>query len=183
MKKIRNIIVLLLIVVLAVGCASTESKWQKKYDLGVRYLSEANYEEAIIAFSAAIEIDDKKPLAYIGRGDAYMLFVKTEESWATARVDYETAISMDASALSEENYLSLADIYIYFEQEDLAETLLAECPYAESEAVVEKLSQLLEAKQPIEIELEVPEEIVPQEVIQENPIVVSKEEGQQINET
>ena len=30
--------------------------WQAKYDLGVRYLSEGNYEEAIIAFTAAIEI-------------------------------------------------------------------------------------------------------------------------------
>ena len=33
--------------------------WQTKYDLGVRYLSEGNYEEAILAFEAAIEIDFK----------------------------------------------------------------------------------------------------------------------------
>ena len=33
--------------------------WQAKYDLGVRYLSEGKYEEAILAFTAAIEIDPK----------------------------------------------------------------------------------------------------------------------------
>ena len=34
--------------------------WQAKYDLGVRYLSEGKYEEAILAFTAAIEIDPKR---------------------------------------------------------------------------------------------------------------------------
>ena len=33
--------------------------WQTQYDLGVRYLSEGNYEEAILAFEAAIEIDPR----------------------------------------------------------------------------------------------------------------------------
>ena len=47
--------------------------WQSQYDLGVRYLSEGNYEEAILAFTAAIEIDSKRPEGYIGRGDAYAL--------------------------------------------------------------------------------------------------------------
>lgn len=41
--------------------------------MGVRYLSEGNYEEAIIAFTAAIEIDPKRAEAYVGRGDAYVL--------------------------------------------------------------------------------------------------------------
>ena len=45
--------------------------WQEQYDLGVRYLSEGNYQEAIIAFTTAIEIDPKQAPAYVGRGDAY----------------------------------------------------------------------------------------------------------------
>lgn len=45
--------------------------WQAKYDLGVRYLSEGNYQEAIIAFTAAIEIDPKRAEAFLGRGDTY----------------------------------------------------------------------------------------------------------------
>ena len=47
------------------------SGWQEQYDLGVRYLSDGNYEEAIIAFTAAIEIDPKKPQAYDKLATAY----------------------------------------------------------------------------------------------------------------
>ncbi len=45
--------------------------WQEEYDLGVRYLSEGDYEQAIIAFTAAIEIDPKRAEAYLGLSDAY----------------------------------------------------------------------------------------------------------------
>ena len=45
--------------------------WQEQYDLGIRYLSEGNYQEAIIAFTAAIEIDPKRPEAYISLADVY----------------------------------------------------------------------------------------------------------------
>ena len=47
--------------------------WQAKYDLGVRYLSEGNYQEAIIAFTAAIEIDPKQPKIYDRLATAYEL--------------------------------------------------------------------------------------------------------------
>ena len=47
--------------------------WQAKYDLGVRYLSEGNYEEAILAFTAAIEIDPKQPKIYDRLATAYEL--------------------------------------------------------------------------------------------------------------
>ncbi len=45
--------------------------WQTQYDLGVRYLSEGNYEEAILAFTAAIEIDPKNADAYRKLAEAY----------------------------------------------------------------------------------------------------------------
>ena len=54
-----------------VACAKAPT-WQEQYDLGVRYLSEGNYQEAIIAFTAAIEIDPKQENAYIGLADAYI---------------------------------------------------------------------------------------------------------------
>ena len=38
--------------------------WQEQYDLGLRYLEEGNYEEAIIAFTVAIEIDPKRVETY-----------------------------------------------------------------------------------------------------------------------
>ena len=48
------------------------STWQEQYDLGVRYLSDGSYEEAVIAFEAAIRIDPKQPEAYLGLADAYL---------------------------------------------------------------------------------------------------------------
>ena len=52
--------------------SSTQSPtWQEQYDLGVRYLSEGNYQDAIIAFTAAIEIDPRQADAYIGLADTY----------------------------------------------------------------------------------------------------------------
>lgn len=84
--------------------------WQEQFDLGVRYLSEGNYQEAIIAFTAAIEIDPKKAPAYVGRGDAYVKSGKTGENLAAAKADYEKAIELDEAIA--EAYLGLADVYL-----------------------------------------------------------------------
>ena len=74
--------------VLLVSCGqSAEAQWQEQYDLGVRYLSEGNYEEAVIAFTAAIEIDPKRTEAYSGLADAYL-----------AMGDYESAAAVWADA-------------------------------------------------------------------------------------
>ena len=54
--------------------------WQEQYDLGVRYLSEGNYEEAIIAFTAAIEIDPKKPDTYEKLADVYITLGDIEKA-------------------------------------------------------------------------------------------------------
>lgn len=53
------------------GAGQETLTWQEQYDLGVRYLSEGDYEQAIIAFTAAIEIDPKRAEAYLGLSDAY----------------------------------------------------------------------------------------------------------------
>ena len=78
-SKIRNFSIItsliclwLAVLLLLSGCSqSAAASWQEQYDLGVRYLSEGNYEEAIIVFNAAIEIDPKRADAYIGLADAY----------------------------------------------------------------------------------------------------------------
>lgn len=93
-----------------VACGQKAPTWQEQYDLGVRYLAEGNYEEAIIAFTAAIEIDPKRAEAHVGRGNAYMLSGETEENLAVAKADYEKAIELDE--LFAEAYLGLADAYV-----------------------------------------------------------------------
>ncbi len=53
------------------ACGEKAPTWQEQYDLGVRYLSEGKYEEAILAFTAAIEIEPKRSEAYVGLAEAY----------------------------------------------------------------------------------------------------------------
>ena len=97
------------------SCGQSAPTWQEQYDLGVRYLSEGNYEEAIIAFTAAIEIDPKRAEAYVGRGDAYV----AQEEYALAEEDYLAAIQLDE--LLVDAYNRLADLYV--EQGDLTRVL------------------------------------------------------------
>lgn len=52
--------------------AEAELRWQEQYDLGSRYLSEGNYEAAVLAFRAAIDIDPKRPEPYLGAAEAYV---------------------------------------------------------------------------------------------------------------
>ena len=79
MKK-RICDLLLLCLVLSMAACAKAPTWQEQYDLGVRYLSEGNYQEAIIAFTAAIEIDPKQENAYIGLADAYIGAGDTEKA-------------------------------------------------------------------------------------------------------
>ena len=74
MKRICSLLLTLALVLGLCACgqkAETTPTWQEQYDLGVKYLSEGNHQEAIIAFTAAIEIDPKQPEAYIGLADVY----------------------------------------------------------------------------------------------------------------
>lgn len=81
-------VVLSLAILLGItACANTEKDWREQYDLGMRYLSEGDYEEAILAFSAAIEIDDSRPEAYMARAEAYIAIDEPEK----ALKDYKRA--------------------------------------------------------------------------------------------
>ena len=60
-RKRCYIVVFLLLLLSLTACGkSTEAKWQEQYDLGMKYVSEGNYEEAIIAFAAATETEPKR---------------------------------------------------------------------------------------------------------------------------
>ena len=72
MRKILRATLTFIVLFGLTACGMKTSTWQEQYDLGVRYLSEGNYEEAIIAFTAAIEIDPKNKDAFLTRGDSYI---------------------------------------------------------------------------------------------------------------
>ena len=90
--------------------AKPQKKWQEQYDLGQQYLLEENYEEAIVAFTAAIEIDPKQADAYLERGDAYILSGETEENSTQVLADYRQVLEMDETNAFA--YLGVADVYI-----------------------------------------------------------------------
>lgn len=128
----------------SVADVKQEPSWQEQYDLGVRYLSEGNYEEAIIAFTAAIEIDSKQAPAYVGRGDAYVLSGDIEKNLTAAQTDYEKAIELDE--LLVDAYLGLADVYIRQENYEKALEIL-QCGFekAPDDKIEEKIYEVLTA--------------------------------------
>ena len=89
MKRYLSLLMILLLVYGLVACGKHADLWQEQYDLGVRYLSEGNYEEAIIAFTAAIEIEPKRAEAYRGLADAYIGMGDYEMADATLQEGYE----------------------------------------------------------------------------------------------
>ena len=117
-----------------VGCGQNiQAAWQEQYDLGVKYLSEGNYEEAIIAFTAAIEIDPKRPEGFIGRGDAYLgLAVAATEgealseeaiaAYKNALADFLEAIDLDP--LIVRAYEATAQIYRILGDQEAAAAIL-----------------------------------------------------------
>lgn len=66
----------IVLVVVLCGCAHTHSSIEQQIteqiELGNRYLTEGNYEEAIIAFQKAIELEPKNTDVYIQLADLYM---------------------------------------------------------------------------------------------------------------
>ena len=103
---LKRCILFVMVVLLLCGCSGKGQQWQEQYDLGMRYLSEGDYEEAILAFSAAIDIDPKRADAYVMRGDAYVMAAKADPEHADkylrkARRDYDKAEDLDEDLESE----------------------------------------------------------------------------------
>lgn len=142
MRHIRASFTFLAMILLICACGQKAPTWQEQYDLGVRYLSESNYEEAIIAFTAAIEIDPKRAPAYVGRGDAYVLSGETEENLTAAKADYEKAIELDEANTSA--YLGLADIYVRRGDYEKAMEILRDGieRAGENQAIADKLAEV-----------------------------------------
>ena len=105
---------------------SAEVNWQEQYDLGVRYLSEGNYEEAIIAFTAAIEIDPNRAEAYLGVAEAYVAlgdigsaidmleqgYQQTQDSQILEQLEQLQNFSVDYSSYFTENMITQEELVI-----------------------------------------------------------------------
>ena len=79
-----------LYLLLVLAACQKQSVWQEQYDLGMRYLSESNYEEAILAFTAAIEIDPNYIDSYIYLIQAQLASGDIEGAEETRKKGYKT---------------------------------------------------------------------------------------------
>lgn len=77
------------------GCAEKPLPLEEQLDLGMRYLSELNYENAVIAFTAAIEIHSRNVQAYAGLYSAYAAQGETELAEQTWDAMLEAGVSVD----------------------------------------------------------------------------------------
>ena len=104
---------------------NTQSQLSEQISLGEKYLTEENYEEAIVAFKKAIEIEPKDPELYIKLADAYMANGDSDNAIATlengykqtndeaikkkldefkTQLEYDKLISDGEKAFSDKNY-------------------------------------------------------------------------------
>ena len=142
MKRICSLFLTLALVLGLCACGQKAPTWEEQYDLGVKYLSEGNYQEAIIAFTAAIEIDPKRAEAYVGRGDAYIGSGETAENLAAALADYEQAAALDET--NPAAYLGMADVYIRMGEYDKALEILRQGldKTGNDERIAEKIAEM-----------------------------------------
>jgi tetratricopeptide (TPR) repeat protein len=100
-------------VVILVKSNSPERRLQAQLDLGYKYLSELDYEQAVACFEAAIDIDSKNVEAYHGLIDAYVGMddiegvmsvcdMASENLSAKDRKDIERTVSSELSEIIED---------------------------------------------------------------------------------
>ena len=119
-----------LILCLSLAACGGKSGWQEQYDLGTKYLTDGNYEEAILAFTAAIEIDPKQALAYVGRGDAYVAGIDLDtelsgdawDAYDRAAADYLAALDLDETL--DDVYYKAAEVCLALGDTEAARDIL-----------------------------------------------------------
>ncbi len=101
------LVLVLVLILLLTQCGGNDPEWKEHYELGLRYLSEGNYEEAILSFTAAIEIDPNVSELYVSRGEAYVMgaedlvnreepdYDKAEDYLQKAESDFNKAQELD----------------------------------------------------------------------------------------
>lgn len=91
---------------------------RRQIDKGNRYLESADYERAILAYQAAVEIDPQNIDAYLGLADSYRQQAGSYDEDETEKIiasydhsseNYESAIRLDQDNI--DPYLSLIQVY------------------------------------------------------------------------
>jgi thioredoxin-like negative regulator of GroEL len=95
--KLRRIIILTIGVLLFAGVlvgsivlGGNGNKLQKQLDLGTKYLDDMDYEQALVAFEVALDIDPMNVDAYLGIVEVYIRTNEFEKALEVAKEGYET---------------------------------------------------------------------------------------------
>lgn len=88
-------VVLLLVVVTAASFLMRSHQLQQHLELGEKYLSELDYNSAVLEFTSAIEVNPRSEDAYLGRGEAYLGL----NDFDNAVDDYTMVIDLNSSTI------------------------------------------------------------------------------------
>ncbi len=142
------LILAIIAVIVFVVKSNPKDKYEKQLEIAERFLNDMDYEAAVAAYKAAIEIDPKKPDAIIGLTDAYIAWINDElDVWNTEIA--EGRISAALSALDDAEKLG-ADEELIEEQKSRIEKLRPE------EKDTEADDEEAETEKEIEVEPEQP---------------------------
>lgn len=138
-KLTKTLLVIVLLLALIVGgmiamilLRGEASNWQEQYEMGMRFLLDGKYEQAILAFNAALEIEPNRAEIYLARGEAYTHL----GDWEAAQRDYSTAAELDPD-LEQEAMRRLEELAAQRQTDPEGETALSGT-IAQTEAITEE---------------------------------------------
>lgn len=115
------VVVLAIILVMVFSGGSKNDPLQEQLDLGKKYMQEMNYEQAVAAYLAAIEIDDRCVEAYLGAAKAYEAMGDTDSAINILTEGFEKTGDSELETLLEE-MTSAGGVYVVeFEDPDLTQ--------------------------------------------------------------
>lgn len=131
MKHIIKIGGLIILALALSACGkSLEKQIAEQLELGMKYLSEFEYEQAVVAFQKVIELDEKNMEAYLGLGQAH-----SGQAEQTSSTDAKQAI-----AYYEQAVLDYGAVRDFGAAEELWKSLLVEC-YIKQGQIYELLAE------------------------------------------
>lgn len=87
-----TLIILILITASTLIKKNNRDRLEEQLRLGAAYLEEMNFDMALDAYAAAIEIDEREPRSYLGRANAYMSRASLKIEEAAEDDDFDSAV-------------------------------------------------------------------------------------------
>lgn len=127
-RRVAMAVILIVLIAIISGLTiysnSPNQQLKKRLTLGEKYLEELNYEQALVAFETALNIDKKNIKALEGTSSAYIGIAQNSIETDAIIEAYRNAITYNPK--NEIAYSELADVYVDKRQYEEAVALLTE---------------------------------------------------------